>query len=203
MEFVNPGILYGLLAVSIPVIIHLFNLDTNDIWWKNKGSVFIKNAEGESRSPILWVFIPIVPLSGLIISYTIKYFFFQELEIKWVFIAVAGAIGLWVVLVAVILVIMKISDTISIWRYQRKTRTLSPEEIKKREEEQARKDKEAENDELNQINELQKAYDRLSSAIVCPGTPLKADLNSLPKERRTIHLRFHKLKSKVCKPFKR
>jgi len=25
MEFVNPGFLYGLLAISIPVIIHLFN----------------------------------------------------------------------------------------------------------------------------------------------------------------------------------
>jgi len=25
MEFVNPGFLYGLLAVAVPVIIHLFN----------------------------------------------------------------------------------------------------------------------------------------------------------------------------------
>lgn len=48
MEFVNPGFLYGLLAVSIPVIIHLFNFRRyKKVWFTNVA--FIRELKQETQ----------------------------------------------------------------------------------------------------------------------------------------------------------
>ena len=58
---------------------------------------------------------------------------------------------------------------------------------KKKQEEQAR---------------LERIYGNFSG-IVCAGGPLKASLDALPKEKRTVHLRYFGLKARLCKPFAR
>lgn len=44
-------------------------------------------------------------------------------------------------------------------------------------------------------------YEQEISPLVCTGVPLEAKLGAIPFKRRTFHLRFMDLKTKVCKPF--
>lgn len=44
-------------------------------------------------------------------------------------------------------------------------------------------------------------YENDMRFVACTGAPLEAKVTALPKERRTVHLRFQELKAKVCRPF--
>jgi len=48
--------------------------------------------------------------------------------------------------------------------------------------------------------ELEQEYQAYEE-IACPGVAREASIAALPKKRRTISLRFHALKRRVCKPF--
>ncbi len=60
------------------------------------------------------------------------------------------------------------------------------EERRRREEEQRR---------------ISAELDRKCEAVVCPGVPLDPSFEALPSSRRTLHLRFHRFKKRVCRPF--
>ncbi len=66
--------------------------------------------------------------------------------------------------------------------------------IKKGRQEQKRRLTEQEKEELK--------YEEFEP-LICDGAELKAKIDDLPPERRTINLKFLDLKAKVCKPFAR
>ena len=50
---------------------------------------------------------------------------------------------------------------------------------------------------------LEDWYNELSQTIGCKTTPIRADVSDLPKRKRSVQLRFLKIKARVCKPYAR
>jgi hypothetical protein len=44
-------------------------------------------------------------------------------------------------------------------------------------------------------------YDDLTRLLACQTMPFEVDIDAIPAERRTIHLRFLDLKRRVCRPY--
>jgi hypothetical protein len=78
MEFVNPGILYGLLAVSIPVIIHLFNFRRfRKVYFTNVA--FIKELKQETQKQsrlkhLLVLLMRMLAVAALVFAFARPYF---------------------------------------------------------------------------------------------------------------------------------
>jgi len=179
----------GMRGIKFKPIYRPLLMETNDVWHDNEGSVFIKNSIGKQRPWFLLLLMPVfvIPLaagfSGL------KYWLFADLDFWWVPIAVitviAGLVPLGYIFIFFAWLFEKIIEftlgSPDDWRQYKMTKL-------------ARKKKQ---EKLAAI----RAYDDTYSPLVCRGVPLKASLKALPKQRRTIYLRFMDLKTKVCKPF--
>jgi len=77
MEFINPGILYGLFAVSIPVIIHLFNFRRfRKVYFTNVA--FIKELKQETQKQsrlkhLLVLLMRMLAIAAIVIAFTRPY----------------------------------------------------------------------------------------------------------------------------------
>lgn len=143
-----------------------------------KSSVFVKDSSGNDRHPIFFLFMPMVQIVLLVLVGAVK------LLLGWLGLSIGSAL-LWflginaVVILAVFAVnMMGGLDNL-----------LPPAETE--EQRLARRKL-----------ELERLYAEYQD-MVCSGVPLQPSVSALPSQRRTFHLRFQELKSKVCLPFAR
>lgn len=75
------------------------------------------------------------------------------------------------------------------------------QQIAEAEEQRAFLEKQRRQEEQRRIDAAE--FDRQYREMVCPGAPLRPSIEALPPRRQTFHLRFWRMKARVCKPFAR
>lgn len=185
----------GMRGVSFTPTYHPFSESTNDVWYHikvdEKTSVFTNNGKGERKLWFMVLFMPAIMVSLLGVLFILKCLLFPDDSFWWLPVATIGAIvGIIILGYAGILFAWLLGKIFDFLLGEKDSR-LHRKELKLR--------WRGEQKELA----ILRMYDQTYSPLVCRGVPLKARLDALPKERRTIYLRFMDLKTKVCKPFAR
>jgi len=188
-------LLCGIKGVNFSPARKPFIYDLDEVWDNLGGSIFFNK-----KYPFLAAFTPIFVLTIfiaplLIINYytdfdanTPKTMLFSTMTVVLLFLIITV---FWGIFWGLVISINKIIDYVCKREAKSRKRRKSRWEIM---EERERAEK------LQKKLALQIEYENLSS-IVCTGRRLEPSLASLPKRKRTIHLRFLDLKAKVCKPF--
>lgn len=185
----------GIRGIRFHPARHPFSLETNDVWYRakanNERSVFLVDKNGNARPWFLVLFMPAVmvcffgTLSGL------KYLLFPDTSFWWVPVVateiIAGLTLLGYLCILAARLMEKIIDFFSGGKADRQHRRELLARWRK---------------EQQKFADL-RTYDETYAPLVCRGVPLKARLDAIPKQRRTIYLRFMDLKTKVCRPFAR
>ncbi len=145
----------------------------DNIWCDVQGSFFTSDSKGNSRLYLL-PFMPII----LLVLFGMVY-----LPI-WIF---GLEIGSRKIILIVFLIILAIEFFVwIIYSIMKSTGKIITDVRKK-----------------NEGKRIESLYENTFAPLVCTGTALAPNIDTLPIERQTIHLRFWNLKRKVCKPFAR
>ena len=194
-------VLCGIRKIKFQPIVRPFKYKTNYIWQQKAGSIFFISEQGQRRSPLLMPFTPIFPAICLLIMCSLKYSTSYEISI-WAILASILLIFIATLLVIAVIEICAfvfnwfdekyLSKFFDLFAERRRSKNLKRDlSVVERQEEKLRAGQ------LAKEREIQAKY----SALVCPGSPLDANINALPGANRTFYLRYREIKSKVCKPF--
>jgi hypothetical protein len=190
-------LLCGIRGVNLSPISHPFSHEIKRVWSNLNGSIFFSR-----EYPFLAPLTPIFVLSFLGGSVVMGWFLKTGSSITGYGLGGILCLFLFILLIQFLILLSfyfveVLSPILSrIARIKRRPSKRKPR-WKKKEEKQVemRRIKD-----LSEQAEIREEYENLSS-VVCTGKPLKPSLDALPKEKRTIYLRFLDLKKKVCKPF--
>ena len=191
----------GFRGINFKPVVFLRKYSNEDIWTENDEyvrwgavSFFTTDKVGKERPAFIQILTPFFPVAVFLLQAIFK--LCRENSDSWLEIGVI-AISVWLGTVALF------ATCHFIWKPIAKKREAvrlaeaadsAAQERKwlaKREREEALK------------RALEARFARQYQEMVCPGVPLKASIEALPSSRRTIHLRFHALKQRVCRPFAR
>lgn len=189
-------VLAGMRRVDFRALTHPWTYSVDDLWSDvEKGnSVFLRERSGKRRALLWWAFTPLAwlivfagAMAGNLITAT---------GIPWWLLAVAAPLAL-IVPAAVItvgfwLLVVAFGGAVSL--YGRIFRRETSDERERRVAEERRRREEAAR------LAFEREHARYLAAIACDG-PVAVNLKALPKQYRTVHLRFLDLKARVCRPF--
>lgn len=189
-------LLCGLRQINFKPLFHLFGCPTKQLtrnMKKGRLSVFFSTKDGDWRPFFFW---PLTPIFILFLAGGLYLLLRIWLGVNdWQALIIVGLTVLGIFFVALVVYIL--------YRFS----CYLGSEIKTPEYDYtAYWEKERKKREQKEREEKEKALLRLEKnllPLVCTGVPLKADLNDLPRSRRTVYLRFLNLKRMVCKPFAR
>lgn len=174
---------FGLRGIDFSPIFHPFSYQFEDIWMSCKNSkaksIFFTTPEGESQPMGTWLFMPVI----IVPLFFINWLIFQDMEKKNI------------ALITFLIPTACLLGTYALWILSILAEKLIPHSLAQWYEKNAKEAKRKL--ELAPIKEFEDRYDD----IVCRGIPMQADLMHLPKQKRTLRLRYLDLKAKVCKPF--
>ncbi|MFA4818299.1 MAG: hypothetical protein WC621_00470 [Patescibacteria group bacterium] len=189
--------------VNLKPIVRPFEYDSNDVWWQAKTArnFYAENKNYKERSRLVWLYHPVVIILAsalLFISdrtfgglFLASHFF----SAWWLYILLSPIAITLVVFVAFIITVVIFNFVKLIGLVFGKT---SKEEKQTKKEDKQKRKKEAEQAVIETKLELIES-DLLP--LTCGEEQLIPELKALPKEKRTIYLRFLDLRSKLCKPF--
>ena len=180
-------LLFGTRGIGFRKILHPFIEPLCSIWDETKGSIF-------GKWPILRL-LPSIFLGSSVISWTAcKIFGFHVLDFQLDLFLEATIMGGMVVGV-----VGTVSSFILLSYYGViKAIALIPGAKDRKE----RKKLMAEAVEKERIKKLREKIEAEYALLICDGN-LSADIRSLPSNKRTLHLRYQDLKSRICKSFAR
>lgn len=171
----------GARQVDFRAIIHPWIYATEDVWSEcgygpNGWSIFILRSDGRLRWPGFWIFTPIIflPLVGIAL----------------LCLPPLAATILTAEIVAGALVIIGLGTGVMTATTYAMAHWLHfdwDDYQKRRQEAKARQRVEA--------------YAETYQPLVCQGSPLPATIDAIPRERRTLALRFNAVKARICRPF--
>ena len=185
----------GNRGIKLTPIIHPFMNDKGDVCSKvisAENSVFVTDENGEDRPwyiQLLWP--PAVTVIALV-AWIVNHYHVWD----WT-ILVLTIFGVGIVLGHALFMLRDLLFKDAVDEGTNKYRL-------EREREQAHFLKKQAAEEKKRVAEekrLTLLYEGDMQFVACTGAPLTASVAALPKERRTVHLRFHELKAKVCRPF--
>ena len=200
--------------VNFAPIIHPFKNDNEDVWHEslNAGrNIYLRKKDNTEREDYTIAGVLFHPITIIVLSAILLIIDLAGTEIFlgwWSYLLGALVVGVSVIVLVLIIsvlgeVVKWLAGNIKSWR---KKTSVSKQKSKL----SRRQKKLARQAEANRLAEaakqlaLQAELEKLKkefALISCNGGPLVPKLAALPKEKRTIHLRFLDLKARVCKPF--
>lgn len=198
----------GLRGIDFKPVICLRTCSTEDIWAENReyrrskrASFFTRNKNGDKQPLFVHLLTPFCPLALFILQVVLKLLGRYNQGGPEM---IANAIIGWMLAVGLLAIWHLICKSIEKRREAARLAEASDPAAREREAQRER-DRAAEKQRVLEAQQRasSEAFDRRYREMVCPGAPLEASIEALPPSRRTLHLYFHELKSKVCKPFAR
>lgn len=176
----------GAKRLDFSTLFHPFKKLLNDLWAESKGSVFFNK-----KYLFIAPFAPVFPLLIMIIleginrSYGLKESISSLLTVDFALILSSSLIIASCQLIGFIL-----KEMSSLTKEKERREAIEIEALRRK----ALKD-------LEEQTQKEKMFQARFGPIVCTDSSLKPDIRTLPKQKRTIYLRYMGLKAKICKPF--
>jgi len=200
--------------VNFIPIIHPFKADNEDVWFEaeRRGrNIFLRDKNFSKRNDYKLAGILFHPIAVIVFSAIL---IVVDLTIIKIFLGwwsyLLGSLAVSVAIIIIVLIIFVVGIVgiwlVGIFKNWQKKSSKDKHMLKMR----RQKEKEAKKSEAIKLaNEAKKLtqqaeFDKLKnefSLVSCDNGPIIPKLKALPKEKRTIHLRFLDLKARVCKPF--
>ena len=198
------------VPVNFGAIVHPFRNQSIDVWWEASewrgGRDFYKMDKNKKLRPkFLLAFKPYLILLVAAILFLVDTLLVPEYDVPmlWEYLLLSVVtVAVWVIAAflfgfilaivgSIIEAVISSRDSKSKKRFKQQEKEAKAVKAEKLAAEAAQRAVEA------KLKELENEFKLIS----CNGGPLIPKLEALPKEKRTIHLRFMDLKARVCKPF--
>src|SRR3989339_276166 len=200
--------------VNFAPIIHPFKNDNEDVWHEslNAGrNIYLRKKDNTEREDYTIAGVLFHPITVIVLSAILLMIDLAGTKIFlgwWSYLVGSLVVGVSIIVVVLIIfglgdVVKWLAGNIKSWR----KKTSKDRRLEKARRQKAKYAQEAKAKKLAEEAKeraIQTNLDRLNkefALISCDSGPLVPKLAALPKEKRTIHLRFLDLKARVCKPF--
>lgn len=192
--------LCGVRGIKYSPIFHPWNEDMNDVWYftSSRNTWFKHDGYGNARSRFIYLIHPLLYIGlfafvtylkhTLGLSYgevilkiwgVLLIFFFAIFDFLFRFFS---KFGVTVITIATVIFILR----------------MIRRNLKKRAREKIAKDA---YDMKTKVALDKQSYDDLYRLLACGRAPKTPSLDALPKQKQTLHLKYQKLKAKVCRPY--
>ena len=202
------GLFLGMRGLRFKPVLHPYGYSKADIWdgevnQKGSGSsFFVYKSDGRTDRSGWWFFLfPPIPTLLFIVALFIVVVslevYFVNLYVLW-----ATSLMMLVIVLGIVSVIMIVGFIVEIGNW------LESDERKrtraKHRRERAQRTQEAlERRDEERRKSLLRAQEAELAILGCDRRPEKVSIQNLPRDRRTVLLRYHDLKARVCRPFAR
>ncbi|KKS80874.1 MAG: hypothetical protein UV57_C0058G0001 [Parcubacteria group bacterium GW2011_GWD2_43_10] len=200
--------------VNFVPIIHPFKNDTEDIYYeslRHGRNIYLRNKDNTEREDYAIAGVLFHPITVIVLSAILLMIDLAGTKIFlgwWSYLVGSLVVGVSIIVLVLIIsvlgeVVKWLAGNIKSWR----KKTSKDRRLEKARRQKAKYAQEAKAKKLAEEAKeraIQTNLDRLNkefALISCDSGPLVPKLEALPKEKRTIHLRFLDLKARVCKPF--
>ncbi len=178
--------LLGARGIDFAPAWHPWQYSYEDMWHEfqcsNAKWFFTTDSKGEERFPFLCLFSPASLLGFTLLAciLDVKWGSASPWSLAWGLLVAPGLFALIISACFILAVLEKIFPNAQNWRAERAKRKKKAARLARRQ-------------------QWKETYEPL----VCQGSPLRASLDAIPKQQRTLYLRYMDLKARVCKPFAR